>query len=175
MRFRTTKVMRFALYLWALLAAGQTCASERAVTVQSYQFTVSVECKGDRQVEPRPFSVSVRVPLGDADRFFSPPWPQIDRYSINGSVRSTCDVASSAFAQFEVRNIDETGYVLMGEVRDVDGDGPRFSTAVVGDDAELTLAKGVILRVHRIAKERQVYPNAVTAINALWPPGTSAY
>ncbi|MBC9968555.1 hypothetical protein [Ralstonia insidiosa] len=161
------KVVALTLCLGGLLAAGQAFGAEQAVTVQSYRFSASVACSDGSKAERESFPVSVRVPLSNAEIFFfSPPWPRTDLYSITWSIRSACDTDPDAVVHFEVRNIDEAGFVLSGDAQGIDGDGPSFMTKFAGDDAEVPLqGKGAILRVHRTAGEKQVYPNANAAIH----------
>lgn len=161
------KVVALTMCLGGLLAAGQAFGAEQAVTVQSYRFSASVACSDGSKAEMQPVSVSVRVPLANSDRVFSPPWPQTDLYSVHWAIRSDCGTNPDAVI-FEVRNIDKAGFVLRGESQGTDGDGPSFMTKIAGDDAEVPIqGKSATLRVHRTAGKKQLYPSANDAMKAV--------
>lgn len=170
---RMQKVVFLALCLVGLLASGKMFAAEQAVTVQQYGFEASVVCPDGRTVDAG--RLSLKVPLANGDISFSPPSPRYDRFSIDWAIRNICVADPTASVRFDVRNIDEAGFILKGESVSEARDGPGFFTKIVGDVAEIPLlGKNATLRVRRTAGARDVYPNASAAINAISASNTAA-
>ena len=166
-------VTMLVLFSIPKIAAAQEPSkkTEQTVTVQQYQFEASVVCADGRMVDVS--RVSLMVPQGDAQRFFSPPPSSpgpfsVDPYTIRWTIRNACAADPGALVRFNVRNIDEARFILTGESAGTEGVGPGFMTKIAGEVAEMPLlGNSATLRVRRSAGKRIVYPDVDTAIKAV--------
>lgn len=147
-------------------AQEQSKKTEQTVTVQQYQYEAAVVCADGRTADVS--SASLMVPLGDAQRFFPSLPSSIDPYTIRWTIRNGCAADPDALVRFNVRNIDETRFILTGEPAGTESVGPGFMTMIAGDIAKMPLlGKSATLLVRRSAGERKVYPDADAAIKAI--------
>jgi hypothetical protein len=160
--------MKKLMLTLALGVATAGAAASELVTVEKFSIAFSIQCSDGRVVDAH--HASLLVPVTDGGRPYNPPMSKVDTFSLNETMRNTCESGGLKGVKFNVRNVTESGFVVTGESisQTDDSEGPGFSGKSNGGEVAMPLVPhDGVLHVQVTAVSKQTTPDFESAVKLI--------